>query len=120
MPPPPPGPTVLGPRPREEVAATGTAAGKRRARPVGKQAARAAARGPSDYGRVRYMSDAEYAEAQSALVAAGFSEDQARERLSMIDSFETKGTRDCILGVQFEDAPSASAGEAASSSNAAV
>ena len=65
------------------------------------------------------MPDADFDGALSALVAAGFSEVEARERLSLIDTFERKETRDELLKLAFEDAASAGAGEGASSSSAA-
>jgi hypothetical protein len=100
----------------------GTAPGKRRGRPQGKPAARIVTRGSIDGtgGRGRFMPDAEFDAALSALVAAGFSDVEAGERLSLIDTFERKTTRDLLLEDALENVASAGVGEAASSSSAAV
>ena len=59
-------------------------------------------------------------DASNLVVAAGFSDVEAGERLSLIDTFERKGTRDLLLEDALEDVASAGAGEAASSSSGAV
>jgi hypothetical protein len=73
------------------------------------------------------MPDAEFNEARYVLLAAGFSEDEARERLSCIDTFERKSTSmyaravlpRVLLEQVLEDA-CAGTGEGASSSSGAV
>ena len=83
----PPGPSLLGARPREEAAAGSTAAGKRRARPTGKEAALTAARGPAFGGMRRYMSDEEWAAAKEQLEASISDDDEyLRETLSLLDT----------------------------------
>ena len=88
----------------------GSAAGKRRARPQGKEAALTAARGPAWSGRPRYMSDSEYAETKAALEARvpAFPASEIHETLSVLDtmSLDARGEvlRDLLEAVDGEGA----------------